>query len=192
MENFFVTIGFSYTLSKLLPYLLMLLFGLIIGITVMRKRKKSLKVIVSVFLMAAFFGLYFAIYPIYEGDFSNNFYVPKSKVEFPSSKSLIVLSLPNCPFCIQSTESIKAFKSKNSKLKVEYWIMNGTPADSLKYKKLVGEAATCSNKKNTTELFKISKGGYPTFVLSDHKKALKVWGNESFGVRAWDAVISEF
>lgn len=192
MENFFIDLGFSYTLSKLLPYILMLISGIIVGLLLTRKRKTKIKVLSSLSFMSLFFGIYFAICPIYEGDFSNAFKVPKSKVKFSKKETLTVLSLPNCPFCIQSTETIKALKSQNSKINVEYWIMNGTPADSAKYKKLVGDAAICINKKNTMDLFKISNGSYPTFVLSNNHKALKTWGNDTFGVRAWDAIIDEF
>jgi hypothetical protein len=192
MENFFIDLGFSYTLSKLLPYILMLISGIIVGLLVTRKRKTKIKVLSSLLFLSLFFGIYFAICPIYEGDFSNSFREPKSKIKFSQNKTLTVLPLPTCPFCIQSTETIKALKANHSKINIEYWILNGTSADSVKYKKLVGESAVCINKKNTMDLYKLSTGTYPTFVLSNHQKASKVWGNDTFGVRAWDAIIAEF
>lgn len=192
MDKFFLGLGFSYTFSKILPYLTMLVIGSLIGVITTRKRKKSVKAIAIISLLSAFFGIYFAFYPIYEGDFSNSYREPKSKIKFSENKTLTVLALPTCPFCIQSTETIKELKANHSKINIEYWILNGTSADSVKYKKLVGESAVCINKKNTMDLYKLSTGTYPTFVLSNHQKALKVWGNDTFGVRAWDAIIAEF
>jgi len=192
MEKFFHDLGLSYTFSKILPYLTMLIIGSLIGFLTTRKRKKSVKVIAIISLMTAFFGIYFAFYPIYEGDFSNSYREPKSKIKFSENKTLTVLALQTCPFCIQSTETIKALKANHSKINIEYWILNGTSTDSVKYKRLVGESAVCINKKNTMDLYKLSTGTYPTFVLSNHQKALKVWGNDTFGVRAWDAIIAEF
>ena len=72
MENFFVNLGLSYTWSKALPYLLMVVIGLLIGIYLFKRSKTKLTKLLSLVVIAVPFGIYFIFNPIYQGDFSNN------------------------------------------------------------------------------------------------------------------------
>ena len=66
-------------------------------------------------------------------------------------------------------------------------------AHYMKYKKLLGNAAQVKLKARISDdLAVIAKGSYPTFVISDSKKAIKAWNNDSFGVLAMDEVCSGF
>ena len=198
MENFLLSISLSFTVSKLISYLLFVVIGILLAFLFFKKSKndrigKIPKLIISLVLFVAPFLIYFAIHPIYEGDFSNNSYSIDSKVDFPQKKQLTIIALANCPYCIQSIETSKLLKKKNPGMKIEYWVLSNSPAHYMKYKKLLGKAAQVKLKARISdELAVIAKGSYPTFVISDNKKAIKAWNNDSFGVMAMDEVCSGF
>lgn len=151
------------------------------------------KLLISFVLFVAPFLIYFAIHPIYVGDFSNNSYAVESKIKFPTNKQITVIALANCPYCIQSTETCNLLKKKNPSIKIEYWVLSNNIKYQLKYKKLLGNAAHVKLKAQiSTELALIAKGSFPTFVLSDQTKAIKAWNNDSFGVMAMDEVCDGF
>ena len=198
MENFLLSISLSFTVSKLISYLLFVVIGILLAFLFFKKSKndrigKIPKLIISLVLFVAPFLIYFAIHPIYEGDFSNNSYSIDSKVDFPKNKQLTIIALANCPYCIQSIEMSKILKKKNPGMKIEYWVLSNSPAHYMKYKKLLGNAAQVKLKARISDdLAVIAEGSYPTFVISDNKKAIKAWNNDSFGVMAMDEVCSGF
>jgi hypothetical protein len=198
MENFLLNLGLSFTLSKLFSYLLFVVIGILLAFFFLKKSKnrrisKVPKLIISLVLFVAPFLIYFAIHPIYVGDFSNNSYLIESKVDFPKKKQLTIIALANCPYCIQSIEISKLLKEKNPEIRIEYWVMSSNPVHQLKYKKLLGNAAQVKLKARfSDDLAVIAKGSYPTFVLSDNNKGIKAWNNDSFGVMAMDEVCGGF
>lgn len=198
MESFFLNLGLSFTLSKIVPYLLFVILGLISTLLFLKKMKesrmgKAFKSLIGLILFVLPFLIYFAIHPIYEGDFSNNSYPVESKIDFPKNKQLTIIALANCPYCIQSIETSKVLKMKTPSIKIEYWVLSSDLKVKLKYQKLVGKTASVKLKgKFSEELSIISKGSYPTFVLSEQNKAIKAWNNDSFGVAAMDEVTSVF
>jgi len=198
MENFLLNLGLSFTLSKLFSYLLFVVIGILLAFFFLKKSKnrrisKVPKLIISLVLFVAPFLIYFAIHPIYVGDFSNNSYLIESKVDFPKKKQLTIFALANCPYCIQSIEISKLLKDKNPEIRIEYWVMSSNPVHQLKYKKLLGNAAQVKLKARfSDDLAVIAKGSYPTFVLSDNNKGIKAWNNDSFGVMAMDEVCGGF
>ena len=198
MENFLLNLGLSFTLSKAISYLLFVVIGLLLAFSFFKKSKngrisKIPKLIISLVLFVAPFLIYFALHPIYEGDFSNNSYSIETKVDFPNKKQLTIIALANCPYCIESIQLSKFLKKKNPAFRIEYWVLSSNPVHQLKYKKLLGKVAHVRLKaKITTDLSIIAKGSFPTFVLSNNTKAIKAWNNDSFGVMAMDEVCSGF
>ena len=198
MESFFLNLGLSFTLSKIVPYILFVILGLISTLFFFKRMKESrmgkvVKSLIGLVLFIFPFLIYFAIHPIYEGDFSNNSYPVESKVDFPKNKQLTIIALANCPYCIQSIETSKVLKMKTPSIKIEYWVLSTDLKVKLKYQKLVGKTAKVKLMgRESQELSIIAKGSYPTFVLSDQKKATKAWNNDSFGVIAMDEVRQGF
>jgi len=198
MESFLLNLGLSFTSSKLFSYIFFVGIGLLLAFLFFKKSKngsisKIPKLIISLVLFVSPFLIYFAIHPIYQGDFSNNSYPIDSKVDFPKNKQLTIIALANCPYCIQSIETSKLLKKKNPGMRIEYWVLSSSPAHYMKYKKLLGNAAQIKLKARISdELAIIAKGSYPTFVLSDNNKGIKAWNNDSFGVMAMDEVCSGF
>jgi len=198
MENLLLNLGFSFTLSKALCYLVFILLGLVVTVIFNKTVKKTSvgkvqKLVIGIVLFILPFSSYFALNPIYEGDFSNNSYTVNSTTNFPRRKQLTIIALSNCPHCIQSVELTKILKKKNPAMKIEYWILSNNPIHQLKYQKLLGKTAKAKLKQaNANELSILSKGSFPTFVLSENKKANKAWNNDAFGVVAMDKVCKEF
>ena len=198
MEKILLTIGLSFTLSKIVAYFLFIVLGLVLAFVFFKRTKNSrigkvARVLIVLVLFVAPFLIYFAIHPIYVGDFSNNSYAVESKIDFPKDKQLTVIALANCPYCIQSIETSKLLKKMSPSMKIEYWVLSTDINDKKKYQKLLGKSAKVRLKgRDSQELSIIAKGSYPTFVLSDRKKASKAWNNNSFGVIAMDEVRQGF
>lgn len=195
MENLLLNLGLTFTQSKILSYAIFVLLGFILAFLFFKKSnsKKAIRISISLGLFIIPFLIYFAIHPIYEGDFSNNSYSIESKIDFPKKKQLTIIALANCPYCIQSIETSKLLKKKNPGIRIEYWVLSSNLVHQLKYKKLLGKAAQVKLKARISDdLAVIAKGSYPTFVLSDNNKGIKAWNNDSFGVMAMDEVCGGF
>jgi hypothetical protein len=198
IEIFFSSLGLTWTMSKLLPYILFLLIGISFSIIFYRKFKllKPLKITISLAILVFPFLLYFVYSPIYQGDFSNVGYTMSSENRFPDKKQFTVYVLPNCKFCVSSTAIIKEMVRKNKGINVVIRVMGHTVKDSLKYVKLMDNLVpvTMNSSHNSLErvqlkeVISITQGEFPTFVLSKSGKAIKAWHNDRFGVRAMDEV----
>ena len=85
---------------------------------------------------------------------------------------------------------------KNKRINLVIRVMGHTVKDSLKYVKLMDNLVpvTMNSSHNSLErvqikeVISITKGEFPTFVLSKNGKAIKAWHNDRFGVRAMDEV----
>jgi glutaredoxin len=192
------SLGLSWTLSKLLPYILFLVIGIFFAVIFHKKFKllKPLKIIISLAIFVLPFLLYFVYSPIYQGDFSNSGYTVSSENRFPDKKQFTVYVLPNCKYCVSSTATLKAMIRKNKGINLVIRVLGHTDNDSLKYVKLMDNLVpvTMNSSNNSIEkvqikeLITITQGEFPTFVLSKNGKAIKAWHNDSFGVRAMDEV----
>ena len=192
METLLNNLGLSFTLSKFIPYLLTILIG-IVCVKLLNKHISASKIIRLTFnILTAIipFGIYFAINPIFQGDFSNEGVLIKKKLELPKNNDLLIIALADCPYCIQSQETIKLIHQKNTKIKAEYLIVNGTKQDSIRYARMLLGFASCRTVKNSVPLIQTIQGRFPSYILVRKGKLNKVWTNNTFGVRAWDEVVS--
>ena len=189
-------------MSKLLPYILFLIIGIFFSVIFYKKFKllKPLKIIISMALFVLPFLLYFVCSPIYQGDFSNSGYTVSSENRFPEKKQFTVYVLPNCKYCVSSTATLKAMIRKNKGIDLVVRVLGHTVNDSLKYVKLIDNLGLVSMNSSSKsietvqikELFTITQGEFPTFVISKNGKAIKAWHNDNFGVRAIDEVTTFF
>ena len=202
IENFFSSLGLTWTMSKLLPYILFLIIGISFSIIFYRKFKllKPLKIFISLAILVLPFLLYFVYSPIYQGDFSNSGFTVSSENRFPDKKQFTVYVLPNCKYCVSSTATLKAMIRKNKGINLVVRVMGHTVNDSLKYVKLmdnlvpvtINSSNNSIEKVQVKEFFTITQGEFPTFVISKNGKAIKAWHNDNFGVRAIDEVTTFF
>ena len=192
METLLNNLGLSFTLSKFIPYLLTILIGIVCA-KLLSKHISASKIIRNIFITLITilpFGIYFAINPIFQGDFSNEGVLIKKKLELPKNNDLLIIALADCPYCIQSQETIKLIHQKNTKIKAEYLILNGTKQDSIRYARMLNGFASCRTIKNSVHLIQTIQGSFPSFILVQNSTFKKVWNNNTFSVRAWDEVVS--
>jgi hypothetical protein len=192
METLLNNLGLSFTLSKFIPYLLTILIGIVCA-KLLSKHISASKIIRNIFITLITilpFGIYFAINPIFQGDFSNEGVLIKKKLQLPKNNDLLIIALADCPYCIQSQETVKLIHQKNTKIKAEYLIVNGTKQDSIRYARILLGFASCRTMKNSIPLLQSIQGSFPSFILVRKGKLNKVWSNNTFGVRAWDEVVS--
>ena len=99
IELFLLDNDFSWTLSKAVPYLAMILLGFLF-IYILPKKLRTLNVFlrygIKLIILVIPFALYFIISPIYSGDFSNNSIelTKDSTVGELEGRRLVVLSIP--------------------------------------------------------------------------------------------------
>lgn len=127
--------------------------------------------------------IYFAINPIYQGDLADLSYHPKTSMSLGDAKKLVVIALPGCKYCSESTQHMKGISSYTN-VPIEYWVLGSDSADLKTYNALVGSSIRCRLKPNLSEVLPITEGSFPTYVLIDQGKIKKAWHNDAFGVRA--------
>jgi len=197
MESYFLEAGLSWTMSKILPYLIMVLLGIIFWVIAKRLFKSLNKFLKWALLLIVFvlpFGVYFILSPIYEGDFSNKsteVLRTDEKAEL-EGKKLVVIAIPGCPYCLEAIDQLLIMKKRVPKLEIEYLICSDDSTSVEWYKEKGGDDITVKLAKNKTEMAKIAQHAFPTFLLVDNDHPIKIWSNSSFGVFARDEIELEF
>jgi len=198
LEIFFSSLGLSWTLSKALPYIIFLIIGFPFSVIFYKKLKllKPLKIIISLAIFVLPFLVYFVYSPIYQGDFSNSMYIVSSENRFHAKKQLPVYVLSNCPYCIQATTLLKNMMFHNKRIHLEIKVIGNHMDDKIKYQRLINQMGDVSLYKKGDSIvrepikamLKLTKGEFPTYVLSENGQAVKAWHNDRFGVRAMDEI----
>ncbi|MEJ6615343.1 MAG: hypothetical protein QNL61_00365 [Crocinitomicaceae bacterium] len=202
METYFLDSGLSWTMSKVLPYLIMILVGIVLWIIAKKILKSINKYLRWMLLLVIFvlpFLIYFMISPIYEGDFTNDSIEVEQSAENAelNGKKLVVITIPGCPFCLEAIDQLLVMKKRVPSIEIEYIVcrFDSTAIDSTIidwYKKKGGDLITVRLAENSEEMKKIAQHKFPAFVLVDNKRPLKTWSNNSYGVFAKDEVELEF
>lgn len=189
MENYFLDNGLSWTLSKMLPYLLMIIIGVILFVFLRLSNKTWIKYS-SFTLLFIPFGIYFMISPIYEGDFSNNFVDQKYNPDFTVLErgQMTIISIPNCPFCYQSISLMKRIEARvNKELNVNFIVCSDRKNDLDLYKDIAGKNVNVIlGENNSTELMNLARNQFPTFVYVNKSGDIRIWSNDNFGAPARD------
>lgn len=191
IEVFFLSNNFSWVASKLGPYVYFLVLGLLFSLLVIWKFKFKghVRILFLISLPLVTLSLYFSFYPIFQGDFSNE------KVVFPRNASmielkenrLIVLSLPGCPYCLESMERMRIVKQRHPEITIEYKVCHGD-SSAIRWFQNKGKSDfeySLASDVNMTS--KLAAGLYPTYVLTN-TSSLTVWSVEQFGMTAIDEV----
>jgi thioredoxin-related protein len=195
MENFFLNIGFSWTLSKSLPFVLMLLLGILLVFLIRRRLKKRWMRNTSFVLLILPVVIYFVVNPIYEGDFSNDFRVENTGNETKEIEkgTLSVITIPGCPFCLQSIATLKVMKDRtDSKKDINFIVCSDSISDLKKYEVESDGELKVKLAEDIEAMVKLAGGAgiatFPTFVYTSKSGEMTVWSNDGFGVMAKDWV----
>ena len=189
IENIFLDFGLSWTMSKILPYSIALLIGIVISWLLFRKKTHPLKRVFALSFSLIFFAVYFIFQPIYEGDFSNSSYLPKTtKLAELKKDEFVVIAIPGCNYCLESIKKLNKLKERNPFLKIRFLVLSSNNKELLYYRKIATPSIAISKAKETNRFLEISKGGFPTFLSVREGQIIKAWSNDSFGVLALDEI----
>ncbi len=196
IEYFFLDFGLPWTVAKLLPYFLLLFLSSRIVIFFFRKWVMHPVLLwglgISLSILPA--GAYFYFYPVYEGDVFDTSIQMKSTLTFPKEKTFNILALPDCPYCKQTIPYAEKLVERNPNIRVRYMILaeNKNQTEGLASLLHVSKHLYFDIETDLMGMSNVTLGGYPSFVLSENGKIVKVWRSETFGTRAFDAIESFF
>lgn len=194
IEQSFIDSGFSFTISKILPYFITLLIGAILVFLLRGKHffkgNKILTVILKVIIFAVPFGLYFLYAPIYEGDFSNGGEkIKRTELNKELSQDkLYVITIPGCPYCKDALGTMSVLKKRNPGLAIEYVVCSEDSISMKFYSEANDGSVTIRLAENPEEMSKIAGHSFPAYVLSEPGKSYTRWTNNLFGVKALDQI----
>jgi thiol-disulfide isomerase/thioredoxin len=189
-ESIFLNLGFSWTLAKLIPYLLMALLGFTLVYTFHGKIQHRVKKWISMSLVALLpFGTYFTFYPIYQGDFVNDHFLPEQLDNFPSKLSLNIVVLPGCPYCHETISLMNELKARYPKLHIRYVVVGESKQVIHAFKSKLDSKINVQLSKTPKDWIIMAQGGFPCMILSKDKKIIYAWENGHFGVRAIDDIL---
>jgi len=195
IESFLLQLNLSWFLSKLLPYLLFPVVGLIVGLLIIKfftLRSKFKKIAVLILLPISSFGAYFAYSPIYQGDFSNKAteIIFKKKYSEISPNKLTVLSIPNCPYCFAAMNKMLLLKKRNPAIEIEFKVCSSDPGSMRWYQDKGKDKIDVVLANDPKMMAKLADFSFPTFIINDQNAKVLKWRNNDFGVRALDQIES--
>lgn len=184
MESFLLNSGFSWTMAKALPYASFVLLGLLLVIVLRRIFKRKLFRILSLFMFPVPFLIYFALHPIYVGDFSNNYRIEAALDEVPEGE-LITLAMAGCPFCYAAIDDLKKLKERTSSNQIRFYLFTKDSVNAEWYQEKAGKDLQVEVFTGDNEIAAYTRGHFPAFIYRKGKD-IYIWSNDAFGVRAKD------
>ena len=187
-ELFFLKLGFSFAFAKFLPYLFLLFIGFFLAKWLLKllKPKISKNWLQGLFFVSTFiqpFLFYFFFYPIYQGDLIEMSYKPSGVISPLPKEALVIIALPGCSFCSQSTQTMRSIRPFLC-TKVIYWVLGSDESNLKAYQQLVGRGIHCELKPNIQEIIPLTQGSFPTYLQIKNGKIIKAWHNDTFGIKA--------
>lgn len=187
--------GFSWTMSKLLPYLTLAIGGILLSYSFAKGFKiksKLVKILAVLVLFAAPFSVGFVLHPIFEGDFSSEgTEIKETTVKADEKYDLMIITIPDCPYCLESIFRLKLIKQRNPSVKMLFSVCTTDEQKLSLYKELIAGDFDVAMAKDLEASVQLAEGHFPTFVKL--KKGLPVykWSNDQFGAGAIDEFESE-
>ena len=190
LEYFFLQVGFSWTAAKFTPYFLTLLVGYFVIRLISKLRVKTW---IKLSLMALGFCLpfftYFAFYPIYEADLQVKTFKPlQAGMRLPEAKTLVLVILPGCPYCMETIALSKKMVGLNPKIKIQYLLASEDQEGYLYFRKRLPSTIDVKIAQNSMLCMLMAQGEFPSYFLVANGKVKTAWHNTQFGVRALDQI----
>jgi hypothetical protein len=187
LENFFLNLNFSWFSSRFSAYIVIQLISILVFYIIKIKnqfKRKFFKLALYAFILLTPTLTYFFFYPIFKGDILNLGEKPRTKVLFSEKKKVVVFVLPDCAYCHESLSVLRGLLKRNPKLQIEIWI-TGENKDSF-YNSIDSDRVKIVRNDKFDQTIYLTQGVFPTYALTNKKKLIKRWTNESFGARALD------
>lgn len=190
----FLNNDLSWTMSKALPYGIMVLSGVLLALIIARflKLKGALRYVSLTTVSLIPFIVYFAVHPIYEGDFANNGKKLSMDVSYEDFKEegIYMISIPNCPYCYESLDVLLKLQERMGDGKVKMLICSSDSGSIEWYEEKVLSKFLIRLAVERDKLADLVEGRFPAFALKT-TEGIKIWSNSEFGVRALDEVEKE-
>lgn len=193
MESFFLDLGLSWTLSKVLPFVIFIIVGFALFFVVQKSTQVKWIRVLSFALVLLPVLIYFIFNPIYSGDFANGYRLEKlSKASIDITPGrFTILTIPYCSFCEARLDDLEIIKSRvNKNTEIDVLVCTSNTGDLEFYKKKVGKGVNVKMVKDLKAIVALSNAQFPTFVFSD-STSMRVWSNDQFGTRAKDDIEHE-
>ncbi|MGB0934397.1 MAG: hypothetical protein ACPGU5_08940 [Lishizhenia sp.] len=189
--------GVSWYWSHIMPYLIATVCTVIgLSLLIFVKLERRFKIVLfSLFL--TFPPTFFAIHPIYAGDFSDN----SSKIivkQLPSNlydlkDGLTMISLANCEYCYEALKTLEFIKKRAQSTEVSVAVLTTNSAVIDYYNEETNNAFNIfmidsAHLETWSELSPNQQ--FPCFLYLEDKKIVKKWSNQQFGYLAKDFVES--
>ncbi len=182
--------GFSWTMSKLLPYIILVIEGALLAYSFAKGFKikaKIVKVLIVIILLAAPFTAGFVLHPIFDGDFSSEgSEVKASTVKVDEKYNLLIVTIPDCPYCLESIFRLKQIKKRNPSVKMLFSVCTEDKQKLSLYKELIAGDFDIALAKDIEASVKLAEGHFPTFVKLKKGLPTYKWSNDQFGAGAMD------
>lgn len=197
LESTLLESGFSWTMSKMLPYLILGFGGILLAYSFAKGFKiksKIVKVVIVLVLLALPFVLGFALHPIYQGDFSSEgteLTKEKILVKTDPKYDLLVVTIPGCPFCLESIAHLKLIKKHSPDLKILFSVCSTDKKDLDLYRGIIAGDFDIALAEDPEASVQLAEGHFPTFVQLKKGIPTYKWSNDQFGVGAIDKLTGE-
>lgn len=192
---FLLHLNFSWKFSFLFPFVSEFLCGTIVLVFSWGYfHKKWLRGLVSIILLTLPFGISFAFNPIYEGDLSKKGKVLEgiSRIDEFHGCDFVVLTIPDCPYCKESTSRINILQQRNPEMRIKYVVCASKPDAVSELRSQLNSKVKIQTIENLQLVLEISQGKFPCFVRIEKGIAVYKWYNNQLGVRALDWLESTF
>ncbi|MFM7664137.1 MAG: hypothetical protein ACKO68_06385 [Bacteroidota bacterium] len=192
LELLLLKLGASFVLSKFLPYFLFTSIGLAFAMVLFRKlQSRGIHRLVNTGLSTVLailpLTLYFSFFPIYQGDVMSLGYHPKSSMVFPFESGIVVVALPGCKYCSESTKLMNSIHH-NFPVQTQYWVLGTDSLDVAAYDKLLTHKIICRSALQQKQLLPVTEGSFPTFLWIKNHRIHKAWHNNDFGALAMQEI----
>ena len=191
-------VGLSFTLSKMMPYVLQAVFLIILLIESYRhlldRFSNTLRRVIGLLILAVGGGIAFAVHPISQGDFQHE-YKPvyfKGNSLNDLNDGLTMIALPGCPYCYERVEDLNRFVELYPNQEVFIQVVNQDSLALEEYQERTSDAIHVSLVKNEPSVKLLIGERYPSFIfISSGNHQGMIWNNNGFGVAALDFILEQ-
>jgi hypothetical protein len=195
-----IELNVSWTFSALSHWFVLTLLLLPTLLLLRFEKSKVVNIVVKITIVLAVYGVYFAMNPIYQGDYSkkdeelsvsNNSLLSQVLQANPTFNGVVCIASPGCPHCKVATRyRLKPLK-KRSDVDVAIFLAAKDSASLDYYIEETGASELDYFLVQDPEgMHELSRGSYPTFIYIKNGKIIHRWSNDNLGYPALDWIES--
>jgi hypothetical protein len=104
---------------------------------------------------------------------------------------LLIVTIPDCPFCLESITRLKLIKKRNPTIKMLFSVCSEDEQKLNLYRGLIAGDFDIALAKDIEASVKLAEGHFPTFVQLKKGLPSYKWSNDQFGAGAIDELESQ-